>query len=255
LDQGRLGAFQRQTKYKLQAMMELGLITDDRNSEDTQEYKIGLSPLGYELYRLIKELNPSINYSFREGKEAVPSWDMTEDTKYFNSVIRTVTAENQRIKSLLYKIFLQVPAVIQMLNYLYRIERRKSILKSEIYSRFFKTPFVMEYCDQEGIDTATDTSAEHRCPFLINIIDALALIDQKRDSIEVKKLLICISTMKFDSTEGEDIIQKRITNILKFKNDRTASIDPYEESRLKENFGANFLTDMYYLDTFEVFKE
>ena len=61
-----------------------------------------------------------------------------------------------------------------MLNYIYRIERKKKISKSSIYSGFFSAPFVKMYCDQSGIDIATEEGAKHRCPFLVNVLEAMA---------------------------------------------------------------------------------
>ncbi len=83
-----------------------------------------------------------------------------------------------------------------MLNYIYQIERKQDIAKSDIYKGFFEAPFVRAFCDQNGIETATEEGAKHRCPFLLNILETLGIIEQTRTNIMVNYFVISKHTIK-----------------------------------------------------------
>ena len=69
-----IAKFQRQTKYKIQGMMGMGLIVDDRKlGHDTKE--IELTPNGRKLYELLRELIDSLDLSFKEKDKGI-SWEM-----------------------------------------------------------------------------------------------------------------------------------------------------------------------------------
>lgn len=253
LDSGRVGTFQRQTKYKLQGIMEMGLIVDNRNYGPDEEYPLELTPEGKNLYEILKPLIQKIDLSFSKEKAEVPSWNMKLKPQEFNIQIWNFIKEDK--KEDIQKLFLNTHAVSQMLNYLYRIERKKVISKSVIYSGFFKAPFVKMYCDQNGIDVATKEGTKHRCPFLINILEAIGVLTQTRNEVTLNKFLICKQTMQLQPKESEGIISKRIENISNYLLKKLKKLDSNEESLLKETFGKTFLTDEFYLKNYEILND
>lgn len=248
LDQGRLGTFQRQTKYKLQGMMELGLIVDDREFGPDEDYSIELTPIGLKVYNILKPLIENIDLSFKDKhNNDIPTWEMKLNPMEFNREIWHYIKDDKDKRDYIRKVFLNMHSVSQMLNYLYKIERKETILKADIYKGFFKAPFVKMYCEQNGIDIATEEGARHRCPFLLNILEAIGLIEQNRTHVIVKKFLICKQTMKLKHRESEDDIIKRIKMVEQYLQGKIKEIPSDEVSLLKENFGKEFLTDEYYL--------
>ena len=140
-----------------------------------------------------------------------------------------------------------------MLNYLYKIERQKTIKKSSVYEGFFKAPFVKMYCDQNGIDIATEEGAKHRCPFLLNLLESIGVLSQTRSEIILSKFLVCKQTMQIYSKESEGNISDRIHRVGKILSAKSSDkLDSEEESLLKENFGKLFLSDKFYLSDFEI---
>lgn len=250
LDSGRLGTFQRQTKYKLQGMMEMGLIVDDREFGSEEDYSIELTPTGLKVYNILEPLIQSIDLSFKDknNDDNVPTWDMKLNPVEFNRKIWDFIKNDKHKRDYIRKVFLSVHAVSQMLNYLYKIERKETILKSDIYKGFFKAPFVEMFCEQNGIDIATEEGARHRCPFLLNILEAIGLIEQNRSEVIVKKFLICEQTMKLKYRESEKEVIERIEMVEQYLLGKSVEIPPDELSLLKENFGKEFLTDKYYLN-------
>lgn len=251
LDPDRAGAFQRQTKYKLQALMEMGLIVDDRNYGPGETYPLELTPEGKRLYEIIKPLLGKIDLSFSRQGEDVPSWDMRLDPQQFNLLLWDFIKDRRSEKEYIEALFLSTQAVSQMLNYLYRIERKKTISKAAVYSSFFKAPFVKMYCDQSGIDIATDEGARHRCPFLLNLLDSIGIVNQTRSEVVLEKFLVCKQTMELRPKESEGIIADRGKKVFAFLSGKLTIIEAEEESLLKETFGATFLTGKFYLDKYE----
>ena len=254
-DSGRVGAFQRQTKYKLQGIMEMCLIVDDRNYGPDEEYILELTPEGKKLYKILKPLIQKINLSFSKGDEKIPSWNMELRPQDFNNQIWNFIRKEKNKKKYVQKLFLNTHAASQMLNYLYRIERKKVISKSAIYSGFFKAPFVQMYCDQNGIEVATEEGAKHRCPFLINILEAIGVLTQTQNEVTLNKFLICKQTMQLHPKESEGCISKRIENISNYLSKKFKKLDSNEVSLLKEAFGKTFLSDEFYLKDYEILND
>jgi len=252
LNSDRMGAFQRQTKYKLQALMEMGLLVDDRNFGPDETYNIELTPEGKTLYKLLKPLINKLDLSFSKGEGEIPSWDMTLNPQDFDIALWNSVKDDKDKKEYIQKLFLSVHAVSQMLNYLYRIERKKSVSKSVIYSGFFNAPFVKMYCDQNGIDIATEEGAKHRCPFLLNILESIGVITQTRSDISVLRFLICKQTMQLQTKESEGVVTDRIKIISDYLSKKLRKLDSDEESLLKETYGKDFLTEKFYLTEYEI---
>jgi len=249
LGEDRLGAFQRQTKYKLQGLMELGFIVDDRKLGVEQEFSLKLTPKGEEFVEFIKPFVKKLDLSFKDKNAGIPSWEMNAQTSYFNTEFNKYIKEKNG-DEFITKIFLEMHAVSLMLNYIYRIERKKVISKANIYQGFFTAPFVANYCDQNGIDAATETGAEHRCPFLLNILESLGIIIQNRSDIEVLVFILSKETIQLFSKESEKEINERIDKIMTSPD----KLSDEEISLLKEAFGKDFLTKNYYLSNYKVVK-
>ncbi len=182
---GRLGRFQRQTKFKLIGLMELGLIIDDRKITQGLEYNLQLTKKGKQFTNEIKPLLESLDLSFKSKSTSFPSWEMTLHPSVFNEYLKKLIQKNKKKREIITGIFLEMQAVTLMFYYLHGIGRKKKIRKKSIYKGFFKASFVIEYCKKVGIKPPTETGAEHRCPFLLNILESLDIIKQNTREIDV----------------------------------------------------------------------
>lgn len=251
--EGRLGAYQRQTKYKLQAAMEMGFIVDDRSSEHNGDdaYEPKLTPEGEQIYEALKPVVQKLDFSFSDSKDKIPSWDMVTSTQDFNQAIWNYVKNKADKRNLVQKMFLETHAVAQMLNYIYTIERKKEMKKSDIYHGFFRAPFVREYCDQVGIEEATEEGARHRCPFLLNVLEAVGVVTQTANDVTANYLLLCREIMKLKRKESEGDVLTRLQNVSQLLAGKNVSLPDEEVSLLKERFGSDFLTPNYYLKQIE----
>lgn len=247
LSEGRLGAYQRQVKYKLLAAMELGIISDDRKYRTDEVYTPMLTALGQELYASLEPLLHELDLNFQVDDDGIPSTRMALEDREYNRIIREYlsTRENDRILWL--NIFLRMPASTQMLSYLYQISRSRSIDRSTIYNEFFSAPMVQQFCDQEGIEEATLEAARHRCPFLLNILDACGIIAQDTRTITVNKFMNIAHIVRSHRRESLEEAEIRATLLHSVWPNHVERIDAADLSILRELFGRDFLTDGYYL--------
>ena len=246
VSEGRLGHFRRQIKYKLQATMEFGWVIDDRNFAAGEEYELTLTPAGKEMFDKLKPLLTKLNLKFNPSVNGIPSTNMIENTSIFTKELAKFF-KNSKNKNFIQQQFLKIHAVSQMLNYLYRVERKEKISKKSIYQGFFKAPFVSRFCDQNGIEIATDSGAEHRCPFLLNILESIGILEQTQSEITLKKFIISTETFQLEEKEPDQEINDRIQKYKKFVKNKKIEFESDELSKLKETFGKNVLTQSFYL--------
>lgn len=189
LGDGRISTYRRQVKYKLQAAMELGILPDDRHYSKDETYTLELTLFGKKLYSTLSPTLKKLDLDFPRGDNGIPQSRMSEDELTYNAATRKFIAKKRAVRDTVFKVFLRMHAVQQMLAYLYHVCREPEISRNQIYSDFFKTPFVKQFCDQEGIEIASQEASKRRCPFLLNILDACDVIEAQQKSITVKKLV------------------------------------------------------------------
>lgn len=253
LEAGRVGNYQRQAKYKLQAAMELGILEDDRAATNVEgDFVPSLTLLGKGLRDVLEPYWEGMDLRF-PIEDGVPSSQMSNQESDYNAIIRRAIDSDPRTKAVIFKVFLSMPAVRQMMAYLYQVARSKSVEKSRIYGEFFRTPFVKQYCDREGIDEATEEAAKRRCPFLLNILDALGVVEAGRSAVTVRKLLLLPALVKPFEREDDMISAARIKAVSHAWKNHEDRVAPEDLSIVRECFGPDFLTDRYFLDILEIY--
>ena len=238
-DKAALTTFQRQTKYKLQAAMEMGLIVDFR-SDAMNGVSLVLTDLGAIFCSEFGDMLSKLDLSFKEGGKAEISWSMNCESS-INGTILQYAQEKPSAKEFLDKVILSMDAINLLLKYLFSVVRNKSVQKSKVYTEFFQAPFVKAYCEMQGIDPPTDEAAKHRIPFLLNMLEVCGIIEQGRSDITVKHFVPAIGVMKINNTETDKEVQERINRYL--ANDLTED----DIEGLREIYGEKFYSQEYYL--------
>jgi hypothetical protein len=177
LGSGRLANYRRQVKYELAASIEFGIITDCRILPPNLTYAPSLTVSGRELYRVLKPLLDSLDLSQPLDANGIPSKRMARRAVFYNAAIRDFVANNQATRQIVHGVLLSMPAVRQMRTFL-RQQIRQRVPKNFIYEDFFGHPQVIRYCQRQGIPPATQSGAEHRCPFLLNVLEACGIFRQ-----------------------------------------------------------------------------
>lgn len=238
-DKEPITIFQRQTKYKLQAAMELGLLVDFR-SDPSAGVKIILTPDGLNLYNVLRPLLNEIDMTFKEGGKAEISWAMNNEGT-INETLGSFLNDNPAAKALMSELFLRADAISLLLRYLYGVAKISKLSKNKVYTEFFSCPFVSRYCEIKGIEVPTEEGARHRIPFLFNILETFGIIEQGRSDITVKYFFPTYDLIKFEETEDQSIVEQRITDIME------GTLSDEDMSMLRESFGAEFGSKDYYL--------
>lgn len=238
-DKELITTFQRQTKYKLQAAMELGLLVDFR-SDASAGVKILLTPDGLNLYNALRPLLNEIDMTFKEGGKAKISWAMNNESS-INTTLASYLNENPAAKVLMSGLLLRVDAISLLLRYLYGVAKTSQLSKNKVYTDFFACPFVARYCEIKGIEVPTEEGAKHRIPFLFNILEALGIIEQRRSNIIIKYFFPTYDLIKFEEGEDKDVVEKRISDLV------NGTLSDSDMSMLREIFGAEFGSNDYFL--------
>lgn len=245
-DAGVPGNFQRKIKYMLQAAMEMGLLVDFREQALQADFKLAFTSDGLKVFNILKPLLQGIDLSFSADEDGDYSWSMNCESTV-NRDIRTFIAQDPDSQNYLRNVLLEMDAVNLLLKYLYSIQRKAKMRKSEIYNDFFEAPFVKAYLDRHGLENPTEEVRKRRIPFIINILDALGIVNQSASEIEVLSFIPATQILRFDPSEKDDVVQERISKLKAFASTGEISFSPDEISLLKETFGATFLTNEYYL--------
>ena len=249
LDDGELGRIQRQTKYKLQGMMEMGLVLDDRSIEEEQK-ELLLTETGRGLYSILHELIDSLDFTFKNKENKEFSWELEKQSDYFTRRLQEYLATRTKERNVYIKAMLKMDAVQQLVQFIYADIRAIQTSKNTIYTQFFKSPVVMQYCDRNGIDPPTDEAARHRVPFLLTILESMGIVRSDRSNIYIKKLLLCNAIIQVDDSEAPELLNHRKVSIVnnQFKDDEIIS-------KLRERMGKDFYTPNYYIHNYELVLE
>jgi len=244
-DKGEAGNFQRKVKYMLQASMEMGILIDFRNEALADDFQLSFTPDGEEIFKTLKPLLEKMDFSFVNDEDGEYSWRMRCESTVNQDIKNFIVGDILKLTTVR-EILLEMDALGLFLKYLYSVQRKLTIRKSEIYNDFFNAPFVKSYLDKNGLEIPTEEVRKRRIPFLINILEALGILSQSSNSIEVLEFVPTKESFRLNPKENDDVVNDRIGRFLVY--DKVADILTAEEiSQLKETFGSTFLTPKYYL--------
>jgi len=243
LGEGRISAYRRQLKYKLQAAMELGVLEDDRRAAADVDFTPQLTPLGREFRAALENQLATLDLRFPPDDEGIPSSRMSGTDEDYLSAIRNVIEQGGA--ETVFRVFLGMHAVQQMLAFLFQVARTEEVERRFIYENFFKAPFVKRFLDQEGIEEATEGASKRRCPFLINILDALGIVKGERSTVKLQRLALIPSMVSPFAREGQEASERRLRKIKAAWPHGAEQLDPEDISIVRELFGADFLTPEY----------
>lgn len=246
LSEGRVGNFQRQIKYKMAAAIELGLVNDIRTVDDPKKYIPQISSNGLRLWRLIEPFLEVADFGMKETKDGIFSAKTARGADFFNGVTADALGQSSKLRRKFHQIFLSMPAVLQMLKYIYFMHRSAEIEKDEIYNEFFLFDPVVKFCSSVNIPLAGPSAAAHRCPFLLNILESCGIIDQSSSRITVK--ILALSPLLIATDEADiPAASQLIKTVVKEWKIGCPSLSEADKTSLRQAFGASFLTPGFHL--------
>lgn len=255
LGEGRISTYRRQLKYKLQAAMELGIIEDDRRAPPGAEFFPELTPLGHDLRAALLPQLKRLDLTFPLDDDGIPSSRMRDDEEIYSGVLRNGVEAGGDVAGSIYRVFLRMNAVQQMLSFIFHVARSVNLDRSFIYENFFQSPSVQQYQDREGIEEATIEAARRRCPFLLHVLAALGITTNGRSTITVNKLAVSWHQMQPYAREDEDVSKARLASFKAAWPLSPDKLEPDDLSILRELFGAELLTGNYKWNNLQVLEE
>ncbi len=247
LGEGRLALYRRQIKYKMLAAIELGLITDVRIVEEAADYEPKLTEKGQRLWSLLEPYLDERDLVIEAESDGELSSRMPKGVSFYIEAIRSAQAQSDELRELLFSIVLNMPAVTQLLQLLYHQERSKVVSKARIYETFFDSAPVRAFCDRMGVEPATHEGAKHRCPFLINLLDACAIVTQNQSYVTVEKLALSPDMLVREGGDYYPVAEQRFAAITSAWPITRGNLTVGDLAELRELFGDDFLTERYYL--------
>jgi hypothetical protein len=226
--------------------MEMGLIVDDRSIPEEQT-ELLLTTEGKMLYTVLKGLIATIDFTLKDKTAKEYSWEFEEGTEYFTQQIHDFMASRAKERSIYAALMLRMDAVRQLVQFIYSDVRAAQSSKNSIYTSFFKSPAVLEYCDRNGIEPPTDTGAEHRVPFLLNVLESIGVIRTDRSNLYVEKFMLCNALLRTNADETPEMLNRRKISI---NNGSFSDKDVIE--KLRERLGKNFYSKEYHLSKYEL---
>lgn len=245
LSEGRVGTYQRQLKYKLQAAMELGILEDDRTIPSDDPRVPALTPLGTEVRRLLEPELRANNLAFPMDAQGVPSTVMECQEQHYNTLLLNAANRDAETSQVIRRVFLGMNAVQQMMVYLYHVARAPILSKKKIYEEFFATPAVRRFCEQEGIEEATYEAASRRCPFLLNVLAACGAVTLERNEVRIPGLLLMPFLVQPFAREDRASTLRRFRALRQAWPAAPAAMSDEDVSIVRELFGADFLTPAF----------
>jgi len=243
--QGRLGKYTRQVRYKLLAAMELGLIQDDRSVSAEDGVFPELLPLGCEVRSALLPAMKQLDLSFPIGEDGVPSSRMKENESVYNTIVLKQIDASPQAGVALRRAILGMPAVRQMLAFFYHVARTETLTRSFIYENFFRSPFVERFLEQEGIEPATFEASKRRCPFLLNLLAALGVIELGHRNVSVRQFVILPYLVQPHSGEDSALSLARAQAMADAWPSRSEVLSETDLSILRELFGSDLFTPSF----------
>lgn len=236
---GDLAAFQRQTKYKIQGMMGMGLLEDDRKLKEPAD-SITLTPAGKELYELLFPIIKDLSFSFKT-KDKGMSWEMESPAEEYVKLIRDFLNSNPTVRKKYISLLLNnFDALYQILRYIYSDCRQVSVPKATLYKNMFEAQYTIDYCEKQGIEVPSEEARKHRVPFLVTILETMNLVETTRSDIFVKGFLVLRKYFK-ELGCSEDESKQIVCNL-------TASpsrLTEEQKESIFELFGSDVLAEKY----------
>lgn len=166
------GNLVRQTKYKLCFCMEMLLLSDDRIETINTVSDIELTPNGVLLARLLeRNVTDSHFYDFKQGSDSL-SWDMYYNVDYYVEWVKNLPEDDFKE---LYSIFNNFSLLRLLIDF---ISTQDNFSLKTVYTDFWDYTDTVDYLKIIGIKKpASESSLQHRMPFIISLLKAFKIID------------------------------------------------------------------------------
>ncbi len=238
----------RQTRYRIWFMMELGLIKDDRKEGDPRCYK-DQTPLGMQWFVHLEKLRNTSTFP-SDFYEFIGRWRMRHDARYYISFVKNLENIDPQFFKLIRYTLLKVDALRHFIKFFVHEKKTNSIDNHRLYNEYFQTRFIQDFFDDKGLQQASSTSAEHRLPILVGLLESIKVMEGYfTPQNTLLKLPLFIELLGINSESRETKERRRnlvISYYTQLQTNPSFSMPSSDDvDKLRTLFGANFLTPNY----------
>lgn len=181
---GEHGTSVRQTKYKIGVCMELMFLEDNRLPQNLNnpQFTLKLSNNGKVLHHLLNEaVRDDTFYDF--ATESPTTWRMQHNNvEYYIDFIKGLDAN---ARDILFKLFSNLPIFNLLVDFVSQSESNEIPL-SVLYSDFWQYQPVIDHLDLLEITVpSSQSSLEHRMPFLLSLLRSFLIVDFKPENKDI----------------------------------------------------------------------
>lgn len=168
-----LSGTSRQLRYKIWALMEIGILEDQRETDNHLSYQ-NLTEKGRRIYDLLNTLEFPDNFFDRPADD---SWDMTYGEKNFIQFTQSLENLCPELFELFKTSFLEMHASQDLIKYF--VEKRiKHIEKDELYINYFNKNYVQETYRQNDLRPPSRSigTARRRLSVIIGLLESVNVL-------------------------------------------------------------------------------
>lgn len=227
---------QRQTKYKILAMMEMGLLVDQRNKQNVS--KLALTSFGKEFYNTFYDLIKCLELNTKEN--GTVSWTMNVSADTIVQKMKQYVNKNNDAKLSMEALLQKFPAAQQVMKIIYSdLKEQQEFSKNKLYTALYDSSVIDDYCNFMGVDAPSAEAWKHRAPFLIGILEILNILSTNRSNIMVPDFVVTDFMVKLKSDDNEKELQDRVHRTIHGR------LTDKEILEFRIRYGKDFETDKF----------
>jgi len=194
-----LSGTSRQLRYKIWALMEMGILEDQRITNNHLSYQT-LTAKGRRIYELLNTIELPANFLDRQAND---SWIMEYGDRNFIHFTQSLENICPELFELLKTIFLEMKSSQDLIKYF--VEKNiKHIEKDELYENYFDKQYVKETYRQSGLRPPRRSieTARRRISVIVGLLESVNII--KGWGLRDTPISICdIPSNIFEEKESE----------------------------------------------------
>jgi hypothetical protein len=165
-----LGTFERECRYRIWAMMEMGILEDHRMTDNHLSYQ-KLTEKGQRIYELMKSVTFPTSFFDRVSND---SWDMKLNPIDYIKFTQTLKDSNPELFNLLHEIIVKMDACQDFISY-FLLKGKYKITKDKLYRDYFSNPFVRKTYTKRHLTPPSESyeTSRRRISVIIGLLESV----------------------------------------------------------------------------------
>lgn len=208
-----LGTFEREFRYRVWALMEMGILEDGRITKNNLSYQ-KLTEKGINIYNLMKDLNFPDSFFERKSDD---SWAMTLNPIDYINFTKKIKEESPSLFKILHETIINMDACQDLISY-FISEGRYKISKNELYGKYFSNDFVRETYSKRKLTLPKQSyeTARRRISIIIGLLESVGVL--LGYSSKVEEDVVLLESSEDLTEERDEKIEQKTEYLVREKN-------------------------------------